>query len=30
MRALNARLGFQPLPDLATMRGPLFGGIMAT
>ena len=28
MRALNARLGYQPQPDEITMRGPLFGGIM--
>jgi GNAT superfamily N-acetyltransferase len=28
MRAVNARLGYRPLPDLLTMRGPLFGGIM--
>ena len=28
MRAVNARLGFRPLPDLMTMRGPLFGGMM--
>ena len=29
MRAVNARLGYRPLPDALTMRGPLFGGIMA-
>ncbi|MBA2701413.1 MAG: GNAT family N-acetyltransferase [Chloroflexi bacterium] len=28
MRAVNARLGYQPLPDRLTMRGPLFDGIM--
>lgn len=28
MRAVNDRLGFKPLPDYVTMRGPLFGGIM--
>jgi GNAT superfamily N-acetyltransferase len=28
MRALNARLGYQPLPDEVIMRGPLFGGMM--
>ncbi|HUP55424.1 MAG TPA: GNAT family N-acetyltransferase [Methylomirabilota bacterium] len=28
MRAVNARLGYRPLPDEVTMRGPLFGGIM--
>lgn len=28
MRAVNARLGYQPLPDLLTMRGPLFDGMM--
>ena len=28
MRAVNARLGYRPLPDLVTMRGPLFNGIM--
>jgi GNAT superfamily N-acetyltransferase len=28
MRAVNARLGFQPLPDFMTMRGRPFGGIM--
>ena len=28
MRAVNARLGFRPLPDLLTLRGPLFGGMM--
>jgi GNAT superfamily N-acetyltransferase len=29
MRAVNARLGYRPLPDEITMRGPLFGGMMA-
>ena len=29
MRALNARLGYRPQPDEITMRGPLFGGMMA-
>ena len=24
MRAVNARLGYQPLPDELTMRGPLY------
>ena len=28
MRAVNARLGYQPTPDLLTMRGPLFDGMM--
>ncbi len=28
MRAVNARLGYRPLPDEVTMRGPLFGGMM--
>lgn len=28
MRAVNARLGYQPLPDLLIMRGPLFDGMM--
>ena len=28
MRAVNARLGYRPTPDLLTMRGPLFDGIM--
>jgi GNAT superfamily N-acetyltransferase len=28
MRAVNARLGYEPLPDEVLMRGPLFGGIM--
>lgn len=28
MRAVNARLGFQPLPDLVMMRGRPFGGMM--
>jgi GNAT superfamily N-acetyltransferase len=28
MRAINARLGYRPLPDVVTMRGPLAGGIM--
>ncbi len=26
MRAVNARLGYQPLPDAVIMRGPLVGG----
>jgi GNAT superfamily N-acetyltransferase len=29
MRAVNAHLGYRPLPDEITMRGPLFGGIMS-
>jgi GNAT superfamily N-acetyltransferase len=29
MRAVNARLGYQPAPDSLIMRGPLFAGIMA-
>jgi len=29
MRAVNARLGYEPLPDEVLMRGPLFGGIMS-
>lgn len=28
MRAVNARLGFRPLPDMVLMRGRPFGGIM--
>lgn len=28
MRAVNARLGYRPTPDLLAMRGPLFDGIM--
>lgn len=28
MRAINARLRYQPRPDKVTMRGPLFGGMM--
>lgn len=28
MRAVNARLGYQPLPDELVLRGPLFSGIM--
>ena len=28
MRAVNARLGYEPMPDEVLMRGPLFGGIM--
>lgn len=28
MRAINAKLGFQPLPDLVLMRGRPMGGIM--
>lgn len=30
MRAVNVGLGYQPLPDSLTMRGPLFDGIMDT
>jgi GNAT superfamily N-acetyltransferase len=26
MRAVNARLGYRPLPDEVLMRGPLFSG----
>lgn len=29
MRAVNARLGYEPLPDEVLMRGPLFGAIMS-
>jgi RimJ/RimL family protein N-acetyltransferase len=29
MRAVNARLGYGPLPDRLTMRGPLFDGMMS-
>jgi GNAT superfamily N-acetyltransferase len=29
MRAVNARLGYQPAADFLVMRGPLFAGIMA-
>jgi GNAT superfamily N-acetyltransferase len=29
MRAVNARLGYRPTPDLLRMRGPLFDGMMA-
>jgi mycothiol synthase len=29
MRAVNARLGYRPLPDSITMRGPVARGIMA-
>jgi RimJ/RimL family protein N-acetyltransferase len=29
MRAVNARLGYQPAPDFLVLRGPLFAGIMA-
>ena len=29
MRAVNARLGYEPLPDEVLMRGPLLGGIMS-
>lgn len=29
MRAVNARLGYEPMPDEVLMRGPLFGGIMS-
>lgn len=28
VRAVNARLGYRPTPDLLTMRGPLFDGMM--
>ena len=28
MRAVNARLGYEPMPDEVLMRGPLFGGMM--
>jgi GNAT superfamily N-acetyltransferase len=28
MRAVNARLGYEPMPDEVIMRGPLFGGMM--
>jgi mycothiol synthase len=28
MRAVNASLGYRPTPDLLTMRGPLFDGMM--
>jgi RimJ/RimL family protein N-acetyltransferase len=28
MRAVNARLGYQPLPDEVVMRGPLIGAMM--
>ena len=28
MRAVNARLGYQPAPDDVILRGPLFGGMM--
>lgn len=28
MRAVNARNGYQPLPDVVILRGPLFDGIM--
>ena len=28
MRAINARLGYEPLPDEISMRGPLHPGIM--
>ena len=30
MRAVNARNGYQPLPDVVVLRGPLFGGIMTS
>lgn len=30
MRAINARLGYQPMSDELTMRGPATGGIIAT
>jgi hypothetical protein len=28
MRAVNARLGYGPLPDTVSLRGPLVGGMM--
>jgi GNAT superfamily N-acetyltransferase len=28
MRAVNARLGYSPLPDTVSLRGPLVGGMM--
>jgi mycothiol synthase len=28
MRAVNATLGYEPLPDRLLMRGPLFGAMM--
>jgi GNAT superfamily N-acetyltransferase len=28
MRAVNARLGYGPMPDEIAMRGPLFDGMM--
>jgi GNAT superfamily N-acetyltransferase len=28
MRAVNARLGYQPLPDAVILRGPLIGAMM--
>jgi mycothiol synthase len=28
MRAVNARLGYRPIPDLLIMRGPVFDGMM--
>ncbi|HEX5148371.1 MAG TPA: GNAT family N-acetyltransferase [Candidatus Limnocylindrales bacterium] len=30
MRTVNARLGYAPIPDHVTMRGPLFDGIMGS
>lgn len=30
MRAVNARLGYRPMPDEISLRGPLSGGIMGT
>ena len=30
MRAVNARLGYRPLPDNVILRGPLFDGIMSS
>ncbi|MEP6639814.1 MAG: GNAT family N-acetyltransferase [Chloroflexota bacterium] len=30
MRAINHRLGYQPLPDTLILRGPLFDGIMGS
>jgi RimJ/RimL family protein N-acetyltransferase len=29
MRAVNARLGYRPLPDNVILRGPVFDGIMS-
>jgi RimJ/RimL family protein N-acetyltransferase len=30
MRAVNARLGYRPLPDYVILRGPVFDGIMSS